>query len=123
MIADRARHTWQRFTDTVRREPGLVGAWSLAVAFALFVLARGKDLSWDVRNYHWYNPYALLSGRRGFDVAVAQHATYYNPMIDVPVYAGAQVTPAWFVGLSLGLVHGVNAVLLYLLAMRALDGR
>ena len=107
----------------MRAEPGLAGAWALVVAFGLFVLIRGKDVSWDVRNYHWYNPYALLTGRRGFDVAVAQHATYYNPMVDVPLYLGAQVMPAWLVGLLLGLVHGLNAILLYLLATRALDGR
>lgn len=107
----------------MRGEPGFAAAWGLVVAFGLFVLMRGKDVSWDVRNYHWYNPYALLTGRRGFDVAVAQHATYYNPMIDVPVYAGAAIMPAWLVGLLLGLVHGLNAILLYVLASRSLDGR
>ena len=123
MITEHATQLWQRMVTAVRREPGFAGAWALAVAFGLFVLARGKDLSWDVRNYHWYNPYALLTGRRGFDIAVAQHATFYNPMIDVPVYAGAQIMPAWLVGLCLGLVHGLNAVLLYMLAMRTLDDR
>ncbi|MBI1210027.1 MAG: hypothetical protein GC190_01070 [Alphaproteobacteria bacterium] len=123
MVANRLRDLWDRFEARVRREPGLVGAWALVVAFGLFVLIHGKDVSWDVRNYHWYNPYALLTGRRGFDVAVAQHATYYNPMIDVPVYAGAQVMPAWLVGLLLGLVQGLNALLLYLLTTRALDAR
>jgi hypothetical protein len=117
------RDYWDKAAARAGNEPGLVGAWGLVVAFALFVLIRGKDVSWDVRNYHWYNPYALLNGRRGFDVAVAQHATYYNPMIDVPLYVGAQIAPAWLMGLLLGLVHGLNAILLYLIATRALDAR
>ena len=123
MLANRLRDFWDQFAARVRGEPGLAGAWALVVAFGVFVLVRGKDVSWDVRNYHWYNPYALLTGRRGFDVAVAQHATYYNPMIDAPVYVGAEIMPAWLVGLLLGLVHGLNAILLYLLASRALDQR
>ena len=85
MIGKSPKHVWEAASQFVRREPGGLSAWGLAVGFAVFVLVRGKDVSWDVRNYHWYNPYALLTGRRGFDVAVAQHATYYNPMVDVPV--------------------------------------
>ncbi len=113
---------WLAAASWARREPGRVGAWGLVIAFGLFVLIRGKDAEWDFRNYHWYNPYAWLTGRRGFDVAVAQHATYYNPLMDVPIYVGAQIMPAWLIGLLFGLVQGINAVLLYELAHAALDG-
>ena len=47
----------------------------LVIAFwSVFVVALGKDTSWDFRNYHWYAPYAFLNGRMGFDVAVAHQA-------------------------------------------------
>jgi hypothetical protein len=88
--------------------------------FGLLVVARGRNADWDFRNYHWYNPYAWLTGRRGFDVAVAHHATYYNPLPDVPAYLAAQVLPGWTVAFLLGCVHGLNLVLLYRLARHAL---
>ena len=88
--------------------------------FGLLIVVRGHDADWDFLNYHWYNPYAWLTDRRGFDVAVAHHATYYNPLADVPVYLAAQVFPAWLVSFLLGFVHGLNLLLLYRLARVAL---
>jgi len=88
--------------------------------FGLLVVLRGPDTDWDFRNYHWYNAYAWLTDRRGFDVAVAHHATYYNPLADVPAFALAQVLPAWFVGFLVGCIHGLNLLLLYHLARAAL---
>ena len=61
--------------------PFIVGPLAVA-ALSLWL---GQSTSWDLRNYHWYNPYALLTGRMGFDAAVAHHATYYNPLIDLPL--------------------------------------
>jgi len=89
--------------------------------FGLLVVLRGPDFDWDFRNYHWYNAYAWLTGRRGFDIAVAHHATYYNPLPDVPVFMLAQVLPPWCVGFLVGCVHGLNLLLLYHLACAMLD--
>jgi hypothetical protein len=88
--------------------------------FGLLVVLRGPDTDWDFRNYHWYNAYAWLTNRHGFDVAVAHHATYYNPLADVPVFALAQIWPAWLVGFVVGCIHGLNLWLLYYLARAAL---
>ena len=88
--------------------------------FGLLIVVRGHDADWDFLNYHWYNAYAWLTDRRGFDMAVAHHATYYNPLADVPVYLAAQVFPAWLVIFLLGFVHGFNLLLLYRLARIAL---
>ena len=53
--------------------------WALALlalpVFAVVALVLGKEAGWDFQNYHWYDPYALLTGRLGFDIAVAHHAT------------------------------------------------
>lgn len=91
----------------------VIGAWG-ALAVAL-----GKDTGWDFRNYHWYDAYAFLNGRMGFDVAVAHHATYYNPLLDVPFYwlGGGSSALALF---CLGAIQGANIVPLYLIARSSL---
>jgi hypothetical protein len=89
----------------------------LVIAFwAAFVVALGKDTSWDFRNYHWYVPYAFLNGRMGFDVAVAHQATYYNPFLDIPFYWLATHTHSWIALGLLGAVQGANVVPLYIIA-------
>ncbi len=85
-------------------------------------LALGKDAGWDLLNYHWYNPYAFLHDRMGFDVAVAHHATYYNPLIDVPFYVLATALSSWVAIFFLGALQGLNAVPLYLIGRAALRG-
>ncbi|MBI1330909.1 MAG: hypothetical protein GC166_13520 [Alphaproteobacteria bacterium] len=88
----------------------VIAGWSL------FVCALGKDMSWDFRNYHWYAPYAFLNDRLGFDLAVSHHATYYNPLLDVPFYWLATHTRAWVALATLGAVQGANIIPLYLIA-------
>ena len=90
------------------------------LAIGMLSLWLGQSTSWDLRNYHWYNPYALLNGRMGFDAAVAHHATYYNPLIDLPLWVVGHIGPGWVAGLFLGLVQGLNFSFLYLIARDAL---
>ena len=88
--------------------PLLVGFWSLSL---------GQDGNWDLRNYHWYNAYAYLTGRElALDVAPGQVATYYNPTLDLPVYWLAQILPARGVSYILSVVQGLNVVPLFGLA-------
>jgi hypothetical protein len=54
----------------------LTGAVLAAAACA------GSDASWDLRNYHWYDGYAVLHGRLGVDLAPAQLQTFYAPVLD-----------------------------------------
>ena len=83
------------------------------IVFGVAALALGQDANWDLRNYHWYNPYAWLTDRFTIDVAPA---TYYNPLLDVPLYVLAQHVPARACSFLLGAMHGLNFVPLYLLA-------
>lgn len=85
------------------------------IGWSVMVVARGKDASWDFRNYHWYIPYAFLHGRLGFDIAVAHQATYYNPLLDVPYYLLATHLKAWIALATLGAVQGASVVPLYFL--------
>jgi hypothetical protein len=56
-------------------------------------IALGKDANWDLKNYHWYNAWALFNGRMGWDLAPAQIQTYYNPVGDLPFHFLAHVLP------------------------------
>jgi hypothetical protein len=86
------------------------------LGWAVMVVTRGKDTSWDFRNYHWYVPYAFLNHRLGFDVAVAHQATYYNPLLDTPFYLLATHVQAWLALGILGAVQGASVAPLYFIA-------
>ena len=89
---------------------------AVVLGWAVMVVARGKDESWDFRNYHWYIPYAFLNHRLGFDIAVAHQATYYNPFLDTPFYLLASHVQAWLALGILGAVQGASVIPLYFLA-------
>jgi hypothetical protein len=86
---------------------------AIALASGGIALLLGKDADWDFLNYHWYNPYAFLTGRMGVDVAVAHHATYYNPLPDIPFYLIATSISSAAAVFALGAAQGLNAVPLY----------
>jgi hypothetical protein len=47
----------------------------------------GQDANWDLQNYHFYNPWAWLTGRLyAWDIAAAQLQSYHNPLPDIPFY-------------------------------------
>lgn len=75
----------------------------------------GRDVSWDLKNYHYYNAYAFLEGRMDVDIAPAQVQTYINPLADLPFYWMARNLPARLVGFILGVVHGLNLSFLLLI--------
>lgn len=74
------------------------GLWLAIFAACVLVagarsIALGKDANWDLKNYHWYNAWALLNGRLDWDLAPAQIQTYYNPIGDLPFYFLVQWLP------------------------------
>ena len=86
----------------------------------LLALYLGQDTNWDFRNYHWYNAYAFLNGRYGFDLLPSQMPYFYNPALDVPYFLLASHTPVMFANFVLSSVQGLNFVLLFMLAHAAL---
>jgi hypothetical protein len=92
----------------------------LCGASALLAVALGKDVNWDLLNYHYYNGYAFLGGRSQQDIAPAQLQTFLNPLLDIPLYlAIAHISPV-AVGALWGLVQGLNAVAVWLIGNRVL---
>jgi len=90
------------------------------LAFGCTSILLGQDRGWDFLNYHWYDAYAFLHNRLGFDVAVAHHATYYNPLIHLPFYWLADTGSVRLALFYTGALHGLNILPLYLLARSAL---
>ncbi|MYM67547.1 DUF2029 domain-containing protein [Pseudoduganella sp. FT55W] len=95
---------------------GLVAALLIPVLFGLVSLAIGQDDNWDLRNYHVYNVHALLNGRIGFDLAPARFQTYFNPTIDLLYYGLNQALSPRGAGFLMGVLHGLNFVLLLAIA-------
>ena len=86
----------------------------------LLSLWLGADANWDLFNYHLYGPFALLHGKLGIDLAPAGIQTYFNPLLDLPYYLMARHWPAPAAGFVMGLLHGLNFVLLYGIAREVL---
>ena len=57
-------------------------------------VAAGLDVNWDLKNYHYYDAFAFLEGRLGWDVAPAQIQTYHNPLLDLAFYALVREIPS-----------------------------
>lgn len=103
------------------------GVWrNIAVCFlvaAPFLYAalgvyQGQEIGFDFRQYHWYNAYALATGRyfANKDLMPSGVQFFFNPLLDVPFYELAthwSLKGAVFVR---GLVQGLNGWMLFFLA-------
>jgi hypothetical protein len=107
----------------IRTDAGLklwvvTAAGSLAFGFAAALLM--KSAAWDLRNYHYYNAYSLLSNRSAQDILVAQMQVYLNPLPEFPFFWLNALLPGRLVAFVLGAIHGLNFGLLYLIVRRVL---
>lgn len=102
-----------------RRIPWFLICLALVLSGGCGALLLGKDVNWDLLNYHYYNPYAFLTKRLDVDIAPAQLQTFLNPLSDIPFYVMSTLFRPSLVGFTLGCVHGLNLVLV-LMIFRAL---
>ena len=103
--------------------------WPLALAACLaaagfYSVHARLDVNWDLKNYHFYNAYAFLNGRLGWDIAPAQLQTYYNPLLDLPFYfLVAQIASPRIIAFVMASTTGIAAfALLRMLAVLFPDG-
>ena len=102
---------------------GIVACVAAPVLTGLLAVALGQDANWDLRNYHWYNAHAALTGRHGIDLAPAHTPTYFNPLLDILLYQLAHAVPARVVGFVLGLIQGLNFIAIFLIAKELIPVR
>ncbi len=86
-------------------------------AAAVYALAAGQDMNWDLRNYHFYAAHALLHGRLGQDIAPGNLPGYLNPLIYLTPWAAISTLPPLAAGAVLGALSGLCAVAVYALAL------
>ncbi|MEJ0063253.1 MAG: hypothetical protein WDO70_08640 [Alphaproteobacteria bacterium] len=95
--------------------------WLGPLAFGGLAILLGPDANWDLRNYHWYNAYAFLNGRHGFDLLPSQTPFFYSPILDAPVYLLGTYLPAKVYAFILGALQGLNFCLLFMLSHALLN--
>ena len=96
--------------------PAFLASMALAAAWTLFA---GKDINWDLLNYHYYAPFQLLAGRLEQDFFAASAQGYLNPLGYLPFYL--MVTGGWHAvvaSLVLAALHATSIGLLYVIAGR-----
>jgi hypothetical protein len=97
-------------------------ALSLCVPAALcaaWTVFAGKDLNWDLLNYHYYAPFQLLEGRLRQDYFAASAQSYLNPLGYLPFYG--MVASGWHsvaVSVVLAVAHSLSLALLCAIAWR-----
>jgi hypothetical protein len=90
-----------------------------AVLCAGWTLFAGKDLNWDLLQYHYYVAHALAQGRFGQDYLAANLQGYLNPLPYLPFYSMVQA--GWHsvpVSVVLAAVHAANITLLYVITAK-----
>ncbi len=80
----------------------------------LISLILGQDANWDLKNYHFYNPYSLIKDRLNYDFNPAQKQTYFNPLPHLLFYFLVNNFHPVVVGFILGGIQGINLFLLFI---------
>lgn len=84
-IADRRARPWRPIEHLSLSSPLTVAAFLFFGGVCSVLM--GADANWDLRNYHFYNPWAWWHGKTFVDLAPAQVQSYYNPLLDLPFFA------------------------------------
>jgi len=90
-----------------------------AALCALWSVHAGKDVNWDLLNYHYYLPFELLGRRLEQDFFAANAQSYLNPLGYLPFYL--MVANGWhsvLVSIVLAVAHSLSIGLLYLVARK-----
>lgn len=90
------------------------------ITFGFLSLSLGKDVNWDLRNYHFYNGYAIITGRSFKDCIPAQIQTFLNPVLDIFHYTLISFFPQKLVGFILGSIQGINWFLIFIITFLVL---
>ena len=86
----------------------------MILAVIVSVVLKNENF-FDIANYHYYNPWAFLNGRIGYDIVPASYLSFLNPLLDLPryftiVYLNEHIN--WFYAIN-GLWFGGLLIVLY----------
>lgn len=94
--------------------------FSVAAAIcAVWTILAGKDVNWDLLNYHYYLPYELVADRIEQDFFAASAQSYLNPIGYLPFYL--MVASGWHsvvASIVLAAAHSLSLGLLFLIAWK-----
>ena len=94
---------------------------ALALWIEIGAVLTGGDSSWDMRNYHLYNPFAFFNGKFALDVAPADWPSYFAPTLDIPYYFLVRsIRNVSIINAILEIPHAIAIGLAYLLTVRIL---
>ncbi len=101
-----------------RQMPWLLAA-VIIIGFGIFSLRLGQDANYDLKNYHYYNVYALFNDRYGKDILPANFIqSFHNPTLDIPIYLAQIYLSPRLGGFLLGALQSLNVIFVYLIARR-----
>jgi hypothetical protein len=84
----------------------------IVVASIARALSSGKDVNWDLQNYHHYAPWALIHGRYTQDVLAGNWQSYLNPTIYLIRYASLSFG-TWWSAIILSSLQSIALILTY----------
>lgn len=89
-----------------------------ALICAGWTVLAGKDLNFDLLNYHYYVAYELLDGRLAKDFYAASAQSYLNPLGYVAFYVLASSWHSVLAAIVLAILASASLALLFLIAWR-----
>ena len=89
------------------------------IAGGVASMSMGTDANWDLRNYHLFGAYAFLHGLTFHHLAAAQFQSFFNPLLQLPVYGLFTLLAEWprVYAFCMGVPAGICAYLLLRIAL------
>jgi hypothetical protein len=86
--------------------------------FGIISVHHGIETSFDLRNYHFHNPWSVLNNRLHLDVAPAKLQSYFNPTLDFLLYWLIVYFNDWprVIAFCMGALDGINVFLIIQIA-------
>ena len=81
----------------------------------LWTMLHGRDINWDLKNYHLSSVFVWLSPNPENYLAVGQRQSWMNPLGYLPSYAAIMLMPQWLGLTLLGSMSAPALVLIYVL--------
>lgn len=85
----------------------------LIIIFGTYSVSLGQDVGFDMRNYHFYDGYAFIHHRLGWDIVPASIQTYLNPFFDVFNYLLITISKPRVVAFTEGTISGIAIFFLF----------